>query len=247
MKQKTSFKQRMNNKGFSLIELLMAIALLAIIIIPVLNSFITSARINRDARKVMIATDVAQTIMEGFSDKGFSDINASLGQLQTVDLSGNYALSSIQNNWYNNKAHFSTVTWSNMGVISSNSVTYLGTTYPARSMVSQNSLDMCRDFCRLAVSKAYSEYSLNNSFGTTGLIGFSDPANMGAFLCYTNVPKDGYYYDVVVSILPTAQNANDTFYAYNIKLFVFETDGLVTNITQRGDTLLMTMEGGIRK
>ncbi len=59
-----------NNKGFSLIEIIIAIAILAIIVLPFLNSFVSSARLNERARKQLRATEAARNIMEGL--KGYS-------------------------------------------------------------------------------------------------------------------------------------------------------------------------------
>lgn len=76
-------KHQKNNKGFSLIELLVAITILAVVMIPMLHSFITSARANAKARKVMEATTAAQNLMEEMksenlpkylTDKGFSKV-----------------------------------------------------------------------------------------------------------------------------------------------------------------------------
>lgn len=59
-------KQKLNkNAGFSLVELLIAITILAIIVIPLLNVFLTSNRLNIKSRQTLRATTMAQDIMEG--------------------------------------------------------------------------------------------------------------------------------------------------------------------------------------
>lgn len=56
---------RASNAGFSLVELLIAVTILAIIVIPLLHMFVTSTRINVKSRQMLRATTVAQDIMEG--------------------------------------------------------------------------------------------------------------------------------------------------------------------------------------
>ena len=58
-------RRRTSNAGFSLVELLIAVTILAIIVIPMLHLFVTSTRINVKSRQMLRATTVAQDIMEG--------------------------------------------------------------------------------------------------------------------------------------------------------------------------------------
>ena len=71
MLKKMLKRLKKSNAGFTLVELIVAIALFAIVITPLCNTFISSAKMNRNARKVMIATDLAQNIFEGFSEETF--------------------------------------------------------------------------------------------------------------------------------------------------------------------------------
>ena len=65
MKQKGKVQQLNKNAGFSLLELLIAVTILAIITIPMLHMFVTSARINGKSRITLRATVLAQDIVEG--------------------------------------------------------------------------------------------------------------------------------------------------------------------------------------
>lgn len=53
------------NAGFSLVELLIAVIVLAIIIVPFSRSFVSSSRMNGNSRRLQRATTVAQDIVEG--------------------------------------------------------------------------------------------------------------------------------------------------------------------------------------
>jgi len=54
-----------DNRGLSLVELLVAITILAIVITPFLHSFATAARTNGKAKRMMRATSVAENLLEG--------------------------------------------------------------------------------------------------------------------------------------------------------------------------------------
>ncbi len=55
-----------DNRGFSLIELLIAVCVLAIVVVPMLHSFVSSHRINAKSKQYMRATTLAQDEMEIF-------------------------------------------------------------------------------------------------------------------------------------------------------------------------------------
>ena len=64
-RQLNTKRRQTANAGFSLVELLIAVTVLAIIVIPLLHMFVTSTRINVKSRQTLRATTVAQDIMEG--------------------------------------------------------------------------------------------------------------------------------------------------------------------------------------
>lgn len=67
-------KRQLNNKGFSLVELLIAVAILAIIVIPTMKLFVTSAKFNFKSRKSLRTTTIAQDIMEGLRAYNIDEI-----------------------------------------------------------------------------------------------------------------------------------------------------------------------------
>lgn len=58
------------NQGFSLVEVVIAIAILAIVALPLFSAFAQSAKTNAKARKIMNATNLAQNIVEDIKADG---------------------------------------------------------------------------------------------------------------------------------------------------------------------------------
>lgn len=65
-----------DNKGFSLIEVLIAVVILAIVVTPFLRSFVTAATTNSKAKSIHKATVLAQSVMEGFKAEELEEISA---------------------------------------------------------------------------------------------------------------------------------------------------------------------------
>ncbi len=63
-----------NQKGFSLVELIVAIAILAIIVLPLLRAFVVSARTNAKSKEKLRTTELAQNIMEGITASDLESI-----------------------------------------------------------------------------------------------------------------------------------------------------------------------------
>ncbi|MDE6404622.1 MAG: prepilin-type N-terminal cleavage/methylation domain-containing protein [Lachnospiraceae bacterium] len=72
----TSADRRKLNKnaGFSLLELLIAVVILAIIVIPLFNLFLSSNKLNIRSRQTLRATTAAQDIMEGLKAYNIEEI-----------------------------------------------------------------------------------------------------------------------------------------------------------------------------
>ena len=98
-----------SQKGVTLFEVMIALALFAVIITPVMKSFVTAMKVNKKSRETMIATDVAQSIMEGISGKTYEDVCIALDiapagfnfEATHRKINGKYALSSINDSYYN--------------------------------------------------------------------------------------------------------------------------------------------------
>lgn len=63
-----------DNKGFTLIEVLIAVMVLAIVIVPMLHSFVSSHRVNAKSKQYMRATTLAQDEMEIFEKEKLEDL-----------------------------------------------------------------------------------------------------------------------------------------------------------------------------
>ncbi len=70
-----------NNKGFSLVELLVGVAILGVIVSPLLSNFILSANIFSQSREIGEATNAAQNISENLTEANFSELLSNPGLL----------------------------------------------------------------------------------------------------------------------------------------------------------------------
>ncbi len=69
--------RKVDDKGFSLIELLIAVCILGIIVVPLLNSFMSSFRMNSKGRQLLRATTLAQNEMEIFEKESVETLSTS--------------------------------------------------------------------------------------------------------------------------------------------------------------------------
>lgn len=76
IRKNRSFK--LNNAGMTLIELLVAIAIIAVALVPLLFSFVNVARYNARAREIQQTTGLAHTIMENCKAYSMEDINTQM-------------------------------------------------------------------------------------------------------------------------------------------------------------------------
>jgi prepilin-type N-terminal cleavage/methylation domain-containing protein len=66
--------RKIDNQGFSLVEVLVAVVILAIIVVPFLNAFMVSTKTNAKSKNILKATTIAQNILEGLKAADIEDI-----------------------------------------------------------------------------------------------------------------------------------------------------------------------------
>lgn len=59
---------KLNNEGVTLVEIIVAMLILAIVVVPFVHSFVTSASTNKKSRETLYGTTIAEDIMELFED-----------------------------------------------------------------------------------------------------------------------------------------------------------------------------------
>lgn len=67
------FWQKFDDKGFSLIEILISIVVLVIIMVPLFSNFIKAMQINQKAEKLQLQSNLAASIMEGLKSYKIKD------------------------------------------------------------------------------------------------------------------------------------------------------------------------------
>ena len=227
-----------NNKGFTLVELVVAIAILAIILTPLLQSFVTSAKLNKRSREMMAATNITQSLMEGISDKTFTEcLNIATTKMGS-ELSGKYEFSTINSNAFNKSENFLPATTLNamkscdVGNISCNKISWAenGVTYTDVSANGVYYSGSDSAACHSAMVDSHRGYlsSIGNAYKgicpdrTPRITYFTDKNKQMLSLFYWNIEEGGLYYDALIIMTPAAENATDTYYPYYVSIYVFE-------------------------
>lgn len=74
-------REKKRNSGFTLVEVLIAVAILAVISIPVLQSFVSVATVNSKSRRRLSATTIAENLMESCKGISLKEVAAQCGNL----------------------------------------------------------------------------------------------------------------------------------------------------------------------
>jgi prepilin-type N-terminal cleavage/methylation domain-containing protein len=77
-------KKQKKHAGFSLVELIVAIAIMAVIVLPLLRAFVVSAQTNAKAKAQLRATEASQNIMETIEATSLDDLLAYFNSAPSV-------------------------------------------------------------------------------------------------------------------------------------------------------------------
>ncbi len=247
-----------SNKGLSLLELIVAIAFLAIVITPVMNSFITAGKINAKSRKLMCANDCAQSIMEGIADKSFFELASAYSKYGSESVSASFAMSGLNDNAYN-------VQTCSTNTVDTNVVYKSGFTNTAASIsvnnnyeisITQGGGSIITKKTATSISENGFVESVNAGFrkdclamlGTTNsslekhicIWANSDVAtDMDAMMItYGGIEWDGYYFDAVVTFIPEGKEPvapiteENLWFSYYVQIDLYEVKKSGTEFTR---------------
>ncbi len=85
MKNCEKKRLKLNNAGMTLIELLVAIAIMAVALVPLLYAFVNVAKYNARARELQQTTTLGQTIMENCKAYSYDDITGQMSSGTFLD------------------------------------------------------------------------------------------------------------------------------------------------------------------
>ena len=92
------------NAGFSLVELLIGVTILAVITVPLLHMFVTSNKINAKSRLTLRATVLAQDVMEGLKAYGVEELKEQFSGSGDFEMVGTALLTSPDVAYYEDVA-----------------------------------------------------------------------------------------------------------------------------------------------
>ena len=214
-------ERKVRNKGLTLLEVLIAVCLFAIVVAPISASLLTALKINIKSRTMLTATDVAQSLMESFSEKTYEECKNTV-----VALGGTLAtgFSSIDNGYYNNAANAVSLPWSSVSTyITVNSI-YQTT------MIDPDTLNV-----KIAPNKqwindigpmnAIYARALKTVCANKKLYYTVSPGGEVMYIGYTGIDAKGMTFDAVVSFLPVPNAADDHWYSYEVFVDVYQYKG----------------------
>ncbi len=92
MLRSTADSKKTDNAGFTLVELIICVAILAVATIPLMKSMSMSSRVNAKAQSIQNATSLGEAIMEEMKSSSIDDLRARYGSAFT-ESGGDYQIS----------------------------------------------------------------------------------------------------------------------------------------------------------
>ncbi len=249
-------KRKNNNKGFTLIELVVAIAVLAIVITPVLKSFVTSAKLNVKSRKLTAATNIQQSLMEGYADKTYTEI-LNICKKNGAG-TGKYIFSTVSNNVYNSPsawvkkpANFTELT--SLASSGNNPATlyWNGTSASSNSIYIPGSAGetlynvMFQDIQKyVAFHHFYTTHSVGDGNAET-VSWWTDSTESILVMGYTNLKEDSNFkFDAIVVLVPAAEKKEDSYYPYYVNIYLYDLENIKSYLDYKQP--FMTYTSGIK-
>ena len=91
-----------NNKGFSLIEIVVAIAILTLLVTPIINQLAQTVKVNRRSKLQQYVNDNASKFMEDVKSKTATELDASYSKTRKNASGNTQASSASKRNRFNN-------------------------------------------------------------------------------------------------------------------------------------------------
>lgn len=258
-----------NNKGLSFVELIIAIALLAVLVGPIMKSILASGQVNMQARKIMSANEVARGIMEGITGNSYAGLldsykEDSFGNGESLSHMGSDVYNSTTNRYIINvkkNAPFNSLACTFNSTENVNYISTTGGSYKVTDLAGGT-----KDQTKVnALATEYGKYIYDNilsdsssGFTTDDQMLFmcgdntdkTKPATAKClFLGYTNVEladQPGYKYDVICFVVPANKADNAKYYSYNVTVAVYPVERGVHKCTEEGATPVLTVRSGLR-
>ncbi len=228
-------KKDNKNKGFTLIEIVVAIAVLAIAITPILTSFVTSAKLNVKSQKLMAATNIQQSIMEGFADKTYTEV-LNICKKNGAGLNGKYIFSTVSGNAYNDASSWvsspsdftelsskagslmtsSKIVWSGFAAQPTNQI------YVSDSDSSKVYAAMLKDIQVNFGSRMLANKATYPSEPNKAMVGWWTDSNEKVLaMFYQNINEGGFRFDAIVVFVPGAATDSDIYYPYYVNIYLY--------------------------
>ena len=186
------------NQGFSIVEVIIAIAIFAIVALPLFSAFAQSAKTNAKAREIMNATNLAQNIIEDIKADG-ALVYTGLPEI----MAGGYSNVPVSDALtMGGKQYYAKVTISpSIEPINTELVFPFQGINPAFDAVYQNSNDLKKE-----ISQAYTEEYTGNT--EDYMINFNDRFYLSSLTVKLSVKDDIYYVNGIATYQSKEKNWN---------------------------------------